>query len=240
MPAWTDAEGRFELSGPAGVITVSAEHRGLALRGSAPPVVVDPGETHDGLIIGLNLNGEIAGVVSYEDGEPYQGAVLHLRRSAAGIVDQAMVDEAGRFRFFGLRAGRYDVNVAGPSRCKPAEPSEGALPTLQLREGERLGGVRLVLRGRGLTLRGRVVGSAGEPRGGVAVKVGCDHGSVLDLVDPLRAMTAADGRFRLQVPPSLTPLIIQAYDGVGAVVTQRAVRANASEHLLTLSEASAP
>ena len=75
------------------------------------------------------VRGAIAGMVITAEGDPVGGAVVQ----AAGIdggSGEAVTDDRGMFRIFGLRAGRYKLKVeAGPGTIEAgSEPAAWSYP----------------------------------------------------------------------------------------------------------------
>lgn len=156
---WTGPDGRFRLTGvPTGTYSVLTSKAGFHDDQRRRQVTADGGAQD--LVIRLKPASVIAGTAIGSDGEPLEGATVSLWEQpdrlgnvpALAERDSAIVDDLGRFRLHGLRAGNYLLTLApaaapapeGVERLTAApllypEPSGlEALATLPLRAGERV------------------------------------------------------------------------------------------------------
>jgi len=193
--ARTDADGLFEVTGLApDTYRVTARHTEFAEANETVDVHDDAASTE----IRLPRGGSVAGVVLSEAGSPVGGAEVSL--GAPGVAGRllprggalggqaAATDEAGRFRFDHLSAGRYSLSAtAGERGSAPVE--------VVLQPGEARGDLVLAL-GAGATLIGRVSGLPDEERSGVTVTAS-GPGTYL-----AATRTDADGSFRLGGAPA--------------------------------------
>ncbi len=73
--------------------------------------------------------GSIAGRIADEDGDPVEGAMVTLERSAGGLAASGMTNDYGVFRLGGLAPGHYRVKVSAMSlsRRRALQPRLGPL-----------------------------------------------------------------------------------------------------------------
>ncbi|MFN0112829.1 MAG: collagen binding domain-containing protein [Blastocatellia bacterium] len=115
----------------------------------------------------------VAGVVTLK-GEPARNVSVVLQ--ASGYYDQkqtprAKTDDAGRFRFDGVKAGRYVLGAVAPGYASPNENMYGAQgKTITVADGETLDTVEIPLRF-GAVITGRVTDARGNPIVGEGVEV---------------------------------------------------------------------
>jgi Fe(3+) dicitrate transport protein len=82
----------------------------------------------------------VSGHVIDDAGAAVRGAIVTVRRSAAGIEKTATTDDAGAFSFDGLVAGRYDVSTVAEgfsvaTRAVELSPGEASVVEFALRPG---------------------------------------------------------------------------------------------------------
>ncbi|MDX1983922.1 MAG: carboxypeptidase-like regulatory domain-containing protein [Bryobacteraceae bacterium] len=121
--AQTDGEGRFmfpELDAGTYRITASAPGFETAVFGASAAdqpgrfVMLGPGETRLDVNIGMRATGVLSGTVTDDEGDPVKRAQVTLLRTVyergkARLTPayQSQTDDRGRYRAFGLRAGKY-------------------------------------------------------------------------------------------------------------------------------------
>jgi hypothetical protein len=156
---WTGSDGRFRLAdvptGTHGVLISKAgfhsdQRRREVVAGNAPP----------DLFIRLTPESVVAGTALGPGGEPLEGSKVSLWEqpdrfgNLPSLTERAsvIVDDLGRFRLHGLRAGNYLLTLAPTATPAPggverliAAPAlypeasgVGTLATLRLRPGERI------------------------------------------------------------------------------------------------------
>ena len=109
--------GAFELEAIGGDVHLEAVYRlrGGARRGHAVVAAVLPGTERDGVEIALGAAGRLAGVVVDPRGRPVAGADVHLAVtlpvSRARQREDAVTDDAGRFEFPAVMAGRASLEA---------------------------------------------------------------------------------------------------------------------------------
>lgn len=168
--AESDEDGRFELRQipPGHALDLGAEVDGFSPT-STSVAALRPGEVIE-LTVTLARGGVIEGQVVDAEGKPVTVAEVHLAPVKIDLMDlQAIerssgdedVDDEGRFRFEDLATGQYRLVLAAPmSQLKTEE--------LEVTAGE-VTACTLVTEP-GLTLRGRVVSTAGEAIEGARVR----------------------------------------------------------------------
>ncbi|MFT5992952.1 MAG: hypothetical protein ACI82G_001951, partial [Bradymonadia bacterium] len=127
-----DAGGSFQFAGLApAMYVVEASDDGY---GPAIIVGVNPGGSP--LLLGLQSGRDVEGLVLH-DGAPVPYAVVHV--GGPGMFPQRSViaDSRGRFSVAGLRAGRYEMVVAGPG------VGSGYGGTLSIDDPQEPGAIRL-------------------------------------------------------------------------------------------------
>ncbi len=181
-------------------------------------VRLDTNQRRDGLVFRFHRFGVITGAITNADGEPVIGAQVKAYRVAwedghrkASESFGGSADDQGRYRLFGLPAGRYVVAASAPDEetapgdlaLSPAtyfpsgaNPSEAAPVTV--RWGQEVSEIRLTLRPRAsFAITGRVADAlAGGPCRRCTLRV-----NRLDDIDdfPLREYgTAPDGSYRVR------------------------------------------
>lgn len=185
----TDADGRFEILGLApGTYTLTASHPSYSEKSETLELKDAPATIE----IRLGQGGTISGTV-LSAGRPVVGAAVALAaagesmRGPFGDEQQAVSDEAGRFRFERLNPGRYSVNAS--LRGQSSSPVDVALPTADASQDVSL------LLAEGATIRGRVSGLAEAARAGVSVSANGPESYFAS------ARTGADGMFELTGAP---------------------------------------
>ena len=232
----TDADGVYEFSGlPSTTARVVAERSGFLnaeygqRRFSEPgePIVLRPGESRERIDITLRKPGAIDGRVFDHNGEPLEGATVHVfqarfesgraRLVDAGGLGTHRTDDRGRYRIYGLKPGTYIVSasigqmssshaladVAGyASTYFPGTPNPGDAQWVGVDVAENLTGIDVTL---SPVPTARVAGirltEAGQPAGGtITLTPSRRSGSIAPT--PVGARTQADGRFEFpNVPP---------------------------------------
>ncbi len=185
----TDADGRFEMLGLApGTYTLTASHPTLSEKSETIELKDGPASIE----IRLGQGGTISGTV-LSAGRPVVGAAVSLgaagdsARGPFGDEQQAVSDDAGRFRFERLNPGRY--NATASLRGQSSSPVEVALPTADASQDVSL------LLAEGATIRGRVSGLAEAARAGVSVSANGPESYFAS------TRTGADGTFELTGAP---------------------------------------
>lgn len=114
----------------------------------------------------------VSGIVTLK-GEPARGAIVALQMSGSSTVQavRATTDDAGRFAFERLKAGRYTLSALAPGYVTPSAKQYG-MPgrTVNLSEGERVEDVGLALVAGGV-ITGRVTDARGNPVVGESLHV---------------------------------------------------------------------
>jgi 5-hydroxyisourate hydrolase-like protein (transthyretin family) len=203
--ARSDSRGRFRVSG-----LLSAEYVVGASRAGYVPSrvsgVAGPG-SRGSISIALRRAGAVTGRVTLESGSPVAGARVRVVPGHSWHAMVARASGAPERAVFSGRDGTFRLRGLTPTPDVEIEAShEGFVAAkrsgLNVRSGETVGGVSLVLR-RGIEARGRVVDAQGAPISGAEVRlsrteVSASRGYVMDVVwDQIRpaATSGADGRF---------------------------------------------
>jgi len=144
------------------------------------------------------------------------GALVEIVVSEESTAFYSFADDTGRFHLAGLGEGELAVSAAGTL----ADGRFGKAPprTVRIREGERESeGLELELR-TGRTLRGRVVGTAGEPVAFAWVESYALAG--VEFADSFahEAVSGADGAFELTVPEGADRLHLSYGGGSGTAL----------------------
>jgi hypothetical protein len=152
--ATSDNDGRYSFSElPAGRYVIRASKGGFvtfafgqkAINQPVPPVILGNGESLSGLNIVLPRGSAVTGRVTDEFGDPIlqaQVQAMRLQYQADGerrlmpAGANAMTDDLGQFRLFGLAPGEYVIGASTRPQFAPplpnvqqAEPEEGYAPT---------------------------------------------------------------------------------------------------------------
>lgn len=179
----TDEEGRFQIedvmAGPL-VVRVNAE----GFQGGEKRLELAPGEGRKNVRIVIERGATVVGRVLTAAGQPIANATVMTDGKGESS------DNAGRYRLSGMTLGTVDFRVYHPDHI-PLEH------TATIKAGENQ--LDLVL-SQGVALTGRVTDGGGLPLAGVEIHL-TTVGSGRPW-GPLRAGTAADGRFRF---PSVAP-----------------------------------
>jgi len=218
--AQTDTQGRARIDGVVpGTVEVGALRSRIVVRSvSAGGVLSVELELLSGV--------DVEGVVVSKDGDPVVGASIWMserfrwdRGQVVGMTDVR---------------GHFHVDAIGPDQQIGAQHPDFAASYLQNAVGvEDSIALRIVLEGRGVTLRGRVLAHDGRPLDRALVLVGDDRWSEVALADgrttthapPLMALTDASGAFELpSVPPG--PATVRAR-AQGFGTTARFIEVNA-------------
>lgn len=115
----------------------------------------------------------VSGLVTLK-GEPARNVTVVLQSSGAYQQNQTprvKTDEAGRFRFEGVKAGRYVLGAVAPGYSSPSENMYGAQgKSITVAEGETLDTLEIPLRF-GAVITGRVTDARGNPVVGEGIEV---------------------------------------------------------------------
>ncbi|MBL8899961.1 MAG: carboxypeptidase regulatory-like domain-containing protein [Planctomycetes bacterium] len=142
----------------------------------------------DGMLrrdVTLERGATLSGTIYGPDGAPLAGAPIFLFHGDA--EDTSLADDAGRFRFEGLRPGTLQVYV------RAEDYSGSARASRELALGENIEGFDLRLRPSGV-VRGIVRDAAGKPVAGVEVNGVTEPGGK----GRREATTGSDGRFEMR------------------------------------------
>jgi hypothetical protein len=205
--AVTDAQGRFRLAPlSAGcMLSLMAEHPRYARWYSSPDL---EGGTAD-LMIRMAPASAVAGRVVYEDGRPAANVSVVCQETHYRY--RATTDASGAFRFSSLRRAACAVSASLEDKFPgfTTEP-EGVV----VRQGEevRCPELRLVRVRRGGWVTGRVTDRRKQPIGNVvlfAMRKIFVAKAAIELGDGPMIRTAADGTYRLPLPPGTWRLVPQ-------------------------------
>lgn len=184
-----------EPSGPDGSFVLPAPRVGAAFRLEAEkegwvPVpsgrMEMPADGLQGVTVTLCRAATVEGIVVDGRNRPLSDWVVTATSGSAAAA-QGGTDAGGRFSVAGLLPGTHSL-AALPADNEPRRDLEDA--RVDLKEGQRLTGVRIVCAGEEPFVAGRVTNEEGDPVGNVRVQ--CLH---KDLAPSAR--TAADGRYHL-------------------------------------------
>jgi hypothetical protein len=119
--------------------------------------------------------GIVAGtVVADGDGAPVRRAIVTLGSSEALGTRAVVTDDAGRFLFDGLPAGRFSLNVTKPgwvtSYYGAPRPGRGPATPLALADGQAITGLSMTIT-RGAVVTGRVIDELGQPVSGLRTMI---------------------------------------------------------------------
>ena len=185
----TDADGRFEMLGLApGTYTLAVSHPSYSDKSETIELKDAPATVE----IRLGQGGTISGTV-LSAGRPVVGAAVSLgaagesMRGPFGDEQQAVSDDAGRFRFERLNPGRYSLTAS--LRGQSSSPVDVALPTADASQDVSL------LLAEGATIRGRVSGLAEAARASVSVSANGPESYFAS------TRTGVDGTFELTGAP---------------------------------------
>jgi uncharacterized protein (DUF2141 family) len=113
----------------------------------------------------------LSGVVVSETGQPVRQAVVTAAGGALAQSQSVITDDAGRFSFAALPAGRFTLSAAKPAHVTNAygarRPGGPGTP-VTIAAGQRVTDVQIVLP-RGAVITGTVRDRNGEPAGGLSV-----------------------------------------------------------------------
>jgi protocatechuate 3,4-dioxygenase beta subunit len=233
-------DGTFSLDEvPAGRWTVEVKAEGYQ-PGTASGVVVEEGQSAEGVDIALSRGGTISGqVLESRSGSPVldatvrvelSGGELGMPRMMGEAGNEAMTDAEGRYEVMGLAPGTWSVTASHPdwSEATVSVELEDAPATADLRlgRGGAIGGVVLAA---GRPVAGAEVGLAEAGEAGFR-GFGGGRGS----------LTGEDGRFRFErLTPGRYTLSATLRSQSSAPVETVVAGEGAQEVALTLSEGAA-
>jgi protocatechuate 3,4-dioxygenase beta subunit len=154
----TDAEGRYVVSivGKATVV-VSAVKRGyfLSPQNGSRRLDFSAQDNFTGVDFDLVPGGAVTGRVTDAEGEPLERVHLELRRAgvarSSDSAIQALTDDTGAYRFFGLEPGRYIMLGRRPplnaATYYPGRAEEKEAEAIEVSAGEEASGIDLRLPG---------------------------------------------------------------------------------------------
>jgi carboxypeptidase family protein len=206
LRAQTDQNGEYRIVGvAAGHHGISASAPGFGMFNDLPftDIKIAEGENLENIDFELKRGGAITGRVTDSNNRPLVGERVELMRyfqdGKAGPLavfgsDMGRTDDSGVYRFYGLPAGRYLVNVGvattGASLIRPRiRPSGSYLPktfhpnvtqqseakVIEVSEGSEAAGVDIVVAEaeRTYSIHGRVISAdSGQPVAGVELSCG--------------------------------------------------------------------
>ncbi len=205
--ARTDAQGRYQfLDLPQGRLTVTASKPGYLTRraagraGSSAIVDCSSGCRQPNLDFELSRGAVVAGLVLDGLREPVSRAAVSVHRDGAAASSEkpstAATDDRGRFRMAGLEAGKYTLTVR---RRTASGPDEIAVKTLDVRDGEQIGDLALMLGSLGsFGVGGRV---SGIPYG-EGYRTWVTLQPLNGAGRSIQATVGPDGRFRFESVPA--------------------------------------
>lgn len=233
LQAQTDQNGEYRIVGiPAGHHMISASAPGFGLFNDLPgtDLKIAEGENLGNIDFELKRGGAITGRVTDSNNSPLAGERLELMRffqeGKAGRLfvsasDMGRTDDRGVYRFYGLPAGRYLVNVGGattgaqlfnPNRSHitrtfhPNVTQESEAKVIEVSEGSETTGVDIVVAEAEKTysVYGRVISAdSGRPVAGVKLSCGYiseERKGIRNIAGwgPPGARSDAKGEFRLE------------------------------------------
>ena len=165
--ALTDAEGRYEMPGlPAGTYELFATSDDAGAYAKPTKFALGANETKT-LDFELDLAGEIAGTVVDADGKPVPRVFVRWIEDKTQDQGYAVTDAAGRYRCKQMAGGgTYRSQVfANAETTTPFPPAPGtSYPTQEVKDGASVvENIEIAIDYKQLTIRGRVVDSAGQP-----------------------------------------------------------------------------
>jgi hypothetical protein len=196
--ARSDGDGRFHLGGlTAGAyLIVAADEEGGAA-GWMRGVTLADGEARGGLVIELGHGAAVRGVVVDGRGDGVASVFVELHEATSALRAYALTSARGEFVAPAVGDGEYQAFVKRHEEAPaPLEPLERA-PTISVRNGRDVDGVRLVVRRDALTIAGTVEAAGGGPAADVLVRALRDGEPASGWYDVPRALSAADGRFAI-------------------------------------------
>lgn len=195
--AFSDPAGRYQLTLGGGAIFVAASHREYA----AQTRYIDLGANGASADFALVPGGVIEGIVrDSQTMRPVAGAAVRAKRDSSALelaeASECVVktDDAGRFRFAGLRPASYDLFAREGARSSRAPVGVG------LGVAEQQADV-VVLIGAAATLRGKVVDETGAPASSVTVRASVGRDSDAAISDAAGAFVfegLSPGRWALR------------------------------------------
>ncbi len=236
-PCWeasVEGGGPARIAGlPARVPLVLKIHEGERVLFESEPLRLEPGETRR-VEVALTQGGSLAGTVADEAGRPAAGIEIWLVKDVRGEarllqtfeepLARARTDTHGAFRLEALSAGSWTVGPA-PARALGQPPREelaaGLAQPVTLAPFERREDLTFVI-WRGLYVRGRAVGPAGE-----GVPAASIFGGGADLGGPVLALCDGEGRFALGPLPPGTYVVQGRSSGAGGHTSAAPVLAEA-------------
>jgi hypothetical protein len=210
VAGWSFARARQTTADSAGGFTMQGLPRrpievvAFDERAASAPQILDLEARPDarGLVIRLDVDGAISGIVVDTTGGPVEGAhvtaAADLRSGGPAADAAAITDGAGRFELHGLPSGKLLLR-ARPARASAARGAQR--PATAATTGDR--DVRIVLANDG-GVKGRVVYDDGSPPAAFSVRVGgstavslgsADGSFVVEDVPPGEHQVAVSGAF---------------------------------------------
>ena len=195
-----------------GAYALSVEDEARVTTGDATLITVQSGGSVERIDIATKIGGSISGRVFYADTNvPVEGVVVRasIRGKAARRV---FTDANGVYRIEGLLAGQYELD----RRFNAALQNDEGVPpkSVSVVLGEEVSGVDFPVK-RGLTVRGRVVDTAGKPVDHAMVTATQTGPNGTDETEPSRE----DGTFVCRGFPLHAEITITARKGPESVGT---------------------
>src|SRR5262245_20511348 len=233
LQAQTDQNGEYRIVGvAAGHHGISASAPGFGMLNDLPfaDFKIAEGENLENIDFELKRGGAITGRVTDSNNRPLVGERVELMRYFqdgkagplfAGGLNMGRTDDSGVYRFYGLPAGRYLVNVGASAKgAQLLRPSSSYLPrtfhpnvtqqseakVIEVSEGTEITGVDIVVAEAEKTysIYGRVISAdSGQPVAGVELSCGYiseERRGIQNITGwgPPGARSDANGEFRLE------------------------------------------
>ncbi len=197
----SDADGRFVLRElGAGSYRVHAESKRVGAFTRGTLVTLREAEQKAGLEVEMNLAGSISGTVVDQTGAPVAGAHVGFSLLQARDFGEATTNDDGTFKATTLSGGgEYMVEIR-PTKfsSQKLRPAGGArFAPITVHDGDsHVSGVQIKVQFERLSIRGRVLSSAGE--GVPDVTVTAAGGNRSDVMGAALASTDASGAFTIR------------------------------------------